>query len=202
VSLDSIDLSLNQNMNWNVSILQKLHKANLSLVSNWHIVDGIHFDSSLTVVEDTRLDLIESIGVQIAVEECVLTSILDWFRFAVELSNLHLSSSYTSGLAAKKVIDLTKLLWGIQLSNEDLVLVHLLDAESERNSNGQRKTFWNGNNDEDNNQINVLWNFLHDNVEGSLITFLIRSRNLNHHADEKNDKDSKRTVESESSEIV
>jgi len=107
MSLDSIDLSLNQNMNWNVSILQKLHKADLSLVSNWHVVDGIHFDSGLTVVEDTRLDLIESYWVQIAMEEGVLTSILDWFRFAVELSNFHLSRSYTSGLAAKKVIDLT-----------------------------------------------------------------------------------------------
>jgi len=136
MGLDSVDLSLNQNMNWNISILQKLHKADLSLVSDWHVVDGIHFDSGLAVVEDTRLDLIESVGVQIAMKERVLTSILDWFRFAVELSNFHLSRSYTSGLAAKEIIDLTEFFWGIQLSNEDLVLVHLLNAESQGNSNG------------------------------------------------------------------
>jgi len=175
MSLDSVDLSLNQNMNWNISILQELHKANLSLISNWHVVDGIHFNSGLTVIEDTRLNFIESVGVQIAMKECVLTSILDWFRFAVELSNFHLSSGDTSGLTAKEIVDLTKSLWSRQLSNENLVFIHLLNAESERNTNGQRKTFWNGNNDEDNNQIKVLWNLFHDNVEGTLITFTIRS---------------------------
>lgn len=191
MSQDSIDLSLNQNMDWDISILQKLHKANLSLVSDWHIVYGIHFDSGVTVVEDTRLDFVESVWVQIAMKECVLTSILDWFGFAVELSNLHLSSGYTSGLAAEKVIDLTKLFWGIQLSNKNLVLVHLLNAESEGNSNGQRKTFWNGNNDEDNNQINILWNFLDDNAPRFLI-FLstISTVNIDNHADHKNDEDS------------
>jgi hypothetical protein len=178
-------------MDWDISILQKLHKANLSLVSDWHIVYGIHFDSGVTVIEDTRLDFVESVWVQIAMKECVLTSILDWFGFAVELSNLHLSSGYTSGLAAEKVIDLTKLFWGIQLSNKDLVLVHLLNAESEGNSNGQRKTFWNGNNDEDNNQINILWNFLDDNAPRFLI-FLstISTVNIDNHADHKNDEDS------------
>lgn len=151
MGLDSVDLSLDQDMNWNISILQEFHEANLSLVSYWHVVDSVHFDSGFAVVEDTRLDFVESVWVQIAVKECVLAGIFDKFGFAVELSDFHLSSGDTSGLAAKEIVDLTKLLWGIQLSHENLVDEHLFNAESKRNSNCQRKTFWNGNNDEDNN---------------------------------------------------
>lgn len=187
MSLDSIEFSLDQNVDRDVGVLQEFHETNLSLVSNWHIVDSVHFDSSLTVVENTSLDFVERNIVQVTVEEGVLTSIFDRSRFAVELSDLHLGRSYTSSLAAEKVVDLTKLFRSVQLSNENLVLVHLLNTECQGDTNCQGKTFRDGNNDEDNYQVDVLWNFLHDDIEGLLITLLIGCSDLDEHADEEND---------------
>lgn len=119
-------LLLDQEVNWDFGILEESQQRLFSLVTDCFVSGVSHFDSGVTVVKDTFLDFLNgSIG-EFTVVDSVLSRVLDWvLLFTMEFSNLHVSSGDGSGLSAADLVNLSHLFWGIELSNQDLLLVHL-----------------------------------------------------------------------------
>lgn len=152
---DSAELSLDQQMHWDFSVLEESQKSDLSAVAHRHIGCCIHLDSGFAVVEDAILDTLQCLGTELAVEERILSGVLDKTTFALELDNFHIVSGNGTCLTAADLLDSSHPFWSIQLSYEDLLVVHCHHREGEGDADGEREAFRDGDDDKDDAEVDL-----------------------------------------------
>lgn len=174
-------------MYWDISILQELKKSNFGWVANWNVGSGIHLNSSGAVEKDTLLDEFKGDISQLTVEESVLSRVFDLLVLAKELGDLHVTRGNCAGLTNENLVDLTHLLRGVELLDEDAILsIHSSSGVGQRNSDSERETLWNNDHEQHNKNVSILDTLL----EEDLVPWLV-SRDLydKHDNDQSKDDD-------------
>lgn len=105
---------MNQEVDWNLCILQESKEGNLSTVSNWFIDSLVHFNSGFAVVHYAFLDQTEGNLREFTVQDGVLSGVFDYLvLFTVKLGNLHVSSGNGASLATADFFNRAHFLWSI-----------------------------------------------------------------------------------------
>ena len=198
-SADSAELSLDEQVDWDVGILEETEEADLGAVADWDVGGGVHLDSGVAVEEDGVLDALDALVGELAVEEGVLSGVLDSSSFAVELGDPHVVPGDRAGLAAADLLDTTHLLWSIELPDEQLVLVHSHDSEGEGHTDGEWKSFGDGDDHEHNYEGDVLAELADDPREGAS---LVVGAGSDDELDDQQQKDGGSGVETVDGELV
>jgi len=88
---NSSKFSLDKQVNWDSSILKESDQSFFSTTSDWNICSSIHFNSCISVVENTVLNSSNSIFFKITVFKSRSSGIFDFSIFNIKCSNFHIS---------------------------------------------------------------------------------------------------------------
>ena len=153
---------------------------------------------SLGVPEDALLDEVDGVVVVGAVEEGVGSEHLDVAVLGEHALDLHLFGGHGSGLSAEDLGDFSHLLWGGEVSDEDLVLLeHVDDGVGKGDGDSHWKSLWDGHDDDDKGNGQVLDESLEELLASVVVVRESGSNEEHDHGDGEDDTGSDQTKEGE-----
>ena len=145
-------------VHWDLSVLEPLNQGDFRAVADRDVERVLsHLNVSLRVVNNALDDLLLDVRIELAVRESVLPRVLDLKFLSVEAVHLHLLSSHSASLADANIGKQTCNLNRFGVAHEHVVvLAHLENASSERDLNSHGQAFWDGDNEHDESDHNVV----------------------------------------------